>query len=221
MSLLLPLILATAAVRAVQPITVPHPADPFADPANDPYNPLRYIPNNALTSVATGTSRQAVRFSHTHLRAALVAAVAVAQVWLTIKFHIKWMLVMTLGCFSPSSRTAHRACALTLLRDSVRVRPGGAIRARSQSGVKAYLHHRIPLRRAFREFSQSIAVPAEARCQPCAFIAASYMVLGRLARYLKADAYLLIRPTRVTLVFVLSDVVTFLIQVRGTGVNVP
>lgn len=26
--------------------------NPFADPANDPYNPLHYIPNNGLTAMA-------------------------------------------------------------------------------------------------------------------------------------------------------------------------
>lgn len=32
----------------------PRPADPFADPANDPYNPLRYIASNVLTGIAFG-----------------------------------------------------------------------------------------------------------------------------------------------------------------------
>lgn len=30
----------------------PHPADPYADPKNDIYNPLRYIASNALTAVS-------------------------------------------------------------------------------------------------------------------------------------------------------------------------
>lgn len=39
------------------------------------------------------------------------------------------------------------------------------------------------------------------------------MLLGRLARYLKSHEHLLIRPQRITVVFVVSDVSTFLIQV--------
>jgi hypothetical protein len=31
------------------------PPDPFADPKNDPWNPLRYIPNDILTGIAVGT----------------------------------------------------------------------------------------------------------------------------------------------------------------------
>ena len=31
---------------------LPRPADPFADPKKDPYNPLKYIASNALTGVA-------------------------------------------------------------------------------------------------------------------------------------------------------------------------
>lgn len=32
----------------------PGPGDPFADPKNDPYNPLRYIASNVLTGIAFG-----------------------------------------------------------------------------------------------------------------------------------------------------------------------
>lgn len=48
---------------------------------------------------------------------------------------------------------------------------------------------------------------------PCGFIASSYMLLGRLAALLNSGQYLLVRPSRVTKVFVMSDVITFLIQV--------
>lgn len=53
--------------------------------------------------------------------------------------------------------------------------------------------------------------------QPCTFIAATYVLLGRLAKYLRADKYLFIRPNRVSVIFVLADVVTFLIQVRAAA----
>ena len=48
---------------------------------------------------------------------------------------------------------------------------------------------------------------------PVGFIAANYVLLGRLARWLKCDSHMLVRPARITLIFVLSDVFTFLIQV--------
>lgn len=34
--------------------TRPPPGDPYADPQNDPYNPLRYITSNALTGISFG-----------------------------------------------------------------------------------------------------------------------------------------------------------------------
>lgn len=49
---------------------------------------------------------------------------------------------------------------------------------------------------------------------PCGFIAAEYVLLGHLARWLKAGQHMLIPPQKITLVFVLSDVTTFLIQAR-------
>lgn len=54
---------------------------------------------------------------------------------------------------------------------------------------------------------------------PCGFIAAEYVLLGRLARWLDASSHVLIPPRRITLVFVLSDVTTFLIQVRRSPVD--
>ncbi|KAI0763258.1 RTA1 like protein-domain-containing protein [Irpex lacteus] len=54
---------------------------------------------------------------------------------------------------------------------------------------------------------------------PCGFIAAEYMILGRLARWVKGERHLLIRPSRLTKVFVTSDVVTFLIQAAGGGLS--
>lgn len=48
---------------------------------------------------------------------------------------------------------------------------------------------------------------------PCGFIAADYVFLGRLCRVLNCDKHLLIRPQRIILFFVASDVATFLVQV--------
>ncbi|KAI0768626.1 RTA1-domain-containing protein [Trametes elegans] len=55
---------------------------------------------------------------------------------------------------------------------------------------------------------------------PCAFIASEYMLLGRLALYLKSDKHLLIPPQRITIVFVVSDVTTFLIQAAGALLSI-
>lgn len=55
---------------------------------------------------------------------------------------------------------------------------------------------------------------------PCAFIAALYALLGRLAGMLQSPQYLWIRPSRITVVFVVSDVVTFLIQATGGAISV-
>ncbi|KZV81920.1 RTA1-like protein [Exidia glandulosa HHB12029] len=54
---------------------------------------------------------------------------------------------------------------------------------------------------------------------PCAFIAAEYVLLGRLAHFLRADELLLIRPQRITKVFVLSDLSTFLVQATGGAIS--
>ncbi|KAF9534270.1 RTA1 like protein-domain-containing protein [Crepidotus variabilis] len=54
---------------------------------------------------------------------------------------------------------------------------------------------------------------------PCAFIAADYVLLGRLARHLDADKHLLISSRRLTAVFITSDVVTFLTQAAGGGIT--
>ncbi|KAL0574678.1 hypothetical protein V5O48_007294 [Marasmius crinis-equi] len=54
---------------------------------------------------------------------------------------------------------------------------------------------------------------------PCAFIAATYVLLGRLARYLNCDRHLLVSPRRITLIFVASDIITFLIQAAGGSIT--
>ena len=58
---------------------------------------------------------------------------------------------------------------------------------------------------------------ATSNVQPCAFIAANYVLLGRLARYLGSGKHLLVSPNRITITFVISDITTFLIQVGESG----
>jgi hypothetical protein len=57
--------------------------------------------------------------------------------------------------------------------------------------------------------------------QPCAFIAADYVLLSRLSRYIDCTEYLLVRPSRITRIFISSDVTTFLIQVLHSSPFVP
>ncbi|KAI6003842.1 RTA1-like protein [Pisolithus albus] len=52
---------------------------------------------------------------------------------------------------------------------------------------------------------------------PCAFIAADYILLGRLAAYLACGEYVPLPLNRITRVFVISDISTFLIQAAGGG----
>ncbi|KAF8076467.1 RTA1-like protein [Lyophyllum atratum] len=55
---------------------------------------------------------------------------------------------------------------------------------------------------------------------PCAFIAADYVLLGRLASHLASAEYLLVSPRKITIVFVSSDITTFLIQAVGGSLSV-
>lgn len=69
---------------AARKTNLPRPADPFADPRNDPYNPLRYIASDVLTGIAFG----------------LVLFVAIAQSLSIWKWGAKFMLSMTIGAYS-------------------------------------------------------------------------------------------------------------------------
>ncbi|KAF8529137.1 RTA1-like protein [Hysterangium stoloniferum] len=55
---------------------------------------------------------------------------------------------------------------------------------------------------------------------PCAFIAADYVLLGRLSHTLGMGEHLLISPRRITRVFVASDITTFLIQAAGGSISI-
>jgi hypothetical protein len=55
---------------------------------------------------------------------------------------------------------------------------------------------------------------------PCAFIAAEYVLLGRLARHLRCDKYLLVTARRITVTFISSDISTFLIQAIGGALSI-
>lgn len=52
LSILSILVIALPVVAAADDPRLSIPTDPFADPRNDPFNPLKYITSNALTGVA-------------------------------------------------------------------------------------------------------------------------------------------------------------------------
>ncbi|KAG1755634.1 RTA1 like protein-domain-containing protein [Suillus lakei] len=54
---------------------------------------------------------------------------------------------------------------------------------------------------------------------PCFFIAANYVLLGRLAREIDSVHQVLLPVRRLTLIFVLSDVTTFVIQAAGASMT--
>ncbi|KAK1926730.1 putative integral to membrane protein [Papiliotrema laurentii] len=56
---------------------------------------------------------------------------------------------------------------------------------------------------------------------PCAFLAGDYILLGRLVQHLNAPQYLRpLKPAAVSWTFIISDVVTFLIQAAGGGLSI-
>lgn len=55
---------------------------------------------------------------------------------------------------------------------------------------------------------------------PCAFLAADYLLLGRLAHFLGTEKHLIVAPRRITKIFLFSDLATFLIQGSGSGLMV-
>ncbi|KAI9448037.1 RTA1-like protein [Lactarius indigo] len=173
----IPVLLLTYLVSSGLPATarvlpnVPHPADPFLDPKNDPYNPLGYIASN------TKLGSRLVR---------LVLAVALMQTFNLLKWGARWMMCMIIGAYTFALGIA--------CRFGLHVKP-------DSKGIYIAEYLFVIL-------------------SPCAFIAADYVLLGRLARYLGGGKHLLVPPSRITATFVISDITTFLIQATGGAVSV-
>jgi hypothetical protein len=56
---------------------------------------------------------------------------------------------------------------------------------------------------------------------PCAFLAGDYILLGRIAGHLDGARYLRpLKPNLISWTFVISDVITFLIQAAGGGLSI-
>jgi len=157
-------------VLAAPKSNLPHPADPFADPRADPYNPLKYIASNTLTAIAF----------------TLILLVAFTQTFLTWKYKAKFMLSMTIGAYTFAFGIGTRF--------GLHVHP-------ESKGIYIVEYLFVVL-------------------SPCAFIAAEYVLLGRLARHLRCDKYLLVTPRRITIVFISSDITTFLIQACGGALSI-
>jgi len=163
-------LLSSASLALAQNQLPPRPADPYADPANDIYNPLRYIASNVLTAISF----------------ALVMVVALSQTFLMWRIGGQFMLSMTIACFT---------FAVGL-------------------GLRFGLHAQPESKGIY------IAEYLFVVLSPCGFIAANYVLLGRISRWLRGDDHLWISPRRITLVFVISDVVTFLIQAAGGSISI-
>ncbi|KAJ4478175.1 RTA1-like protein [Lentinula aciculospora] len=163
-----------ASVLAAPKTTLPRPADPFADPRDDPYNPLRYIASNTLTAIAFSSVIRLVLF------------VAIAQSLCMWKWGAKFMLSMTIGAYTFAFGIGTRF---------------GLHSHPESKGIYIVEYLFVVL-------------------SPCAFIAAEYVLLGRLARHLRCDKYLLVTSRRITITFISSDITTFLIQAIGGAMSI-
>lgn len=82
-------------------ITVGPPANPFPDPKEDPYNPLRYIASNTLTTIAFGESWTLGAWPLlTGDVLVFVILIALVQTFYTVQYGAKWMLAMVIGGYS-------------------------------------------------------------------------------------------------------------------------
>ncbi|KAF7292330.1 RTA1-domain-containing protein [Mycena chlorophos] len=191
------LLVGAALVHAAPRKTLPRPADPFLDPQNDPYNPLRYIASNVLTAIAFWRIHLVVDAFRLYVLPllidgqlnafqALVMVVALTQTWMVRKWGAKFMLSMVIGCYT------------------------FAFGIGTRFGL-----HTHPESKGIYIIEYLFVV-----LSPCAFIASEYVLLGRLARYLRCDSLLLVPPRRITIVFISSDITTFLIQAAGGSVSI-
>ncbi|KAL7419399.1 hypothetical protein Q5752_006237 [Cryptotrichosporon argae] len=144
-------------------------ADPYADPAADRCNPLRYVPNKAVNIVA----------------AVLYFVVALLLTLRTIRHKGYYMLCLTIAAWCEGLGLALRL------------------------GLRENLHSK----------GWYIVMYLFVVLSPCAFLAGDYILLGRIVDHLDAARYLFIKPSKVSWTFVISDIITFLIQAAGGGLS--
>ncbi|KAI0068733.1 hypothetical protein BV25DRAFT_1817642 [Artomyces pyxidatus] len=164
------IILLSALITVAKAPVGPHPADPFLDPKDDPYNPLGYIASNTLTAIA---------FS-------LIMLSAIVETFSMFKWGAWWMSCMVIGEYT------------------------FAIGIGSRFGL-----HTHPESKGIYIIEYLFVV-----LSPCAFIAADYILLGRLAKYLNCGQHLAVSPNRIMITFLASDITTFLIQAAGGGISI-
>ncbi|KIJ16373.1 hypothetical protein PAXINDRAFT_75421 [Paxillus involutus ATCC 200175] len=158
---------------------------------SDPYLDPSNDPCNALRYIPSNTL--------TATTLALVLTVALIQTYLTFRHGTKWMLTMVIGEFTYALGFGFRF-GVHDYPDSLAIY------------IVEYLFSEYP-------FSRQLYFPQTIR-QPCAFIAANYVLLGRLSRSIGCEAHVLVPVRRLTLIFILSDVTTFVIQAAGGGLTV-
>jgi hypothetical protein len=78
---------------------------------------------------------------------------------------------------------------------------------------------RVPVRNNPDSLGLFIGMQLFQVCSPAAFLAFNYIVYGRLLQECVGAKYSLLRPAIIARVFVISDVVTFLVQVRFSPLN--
>lgn len=146
MSLLYMFSFATLCLAKLGPIE-PRPANPFLDPKDDPFNPLKYIASDILTGIAFSKPfcYQCGKLKTCFLPG-LVMIVALIQSYFTFKWGTKFMLSMVIGEYS-ESRPSSMCQPLGLnLKSSFRARDRNAIRFTHNAREQRSLHCRVPLR---------------------------------------------------------------------------
>ncbi|KAF5318767.1 hypothetical protein D9619_010878 [Psilocybe cf. subviscida] len=164
-----PLLAVTALSVSVVLAAQPPSGDPYADPANDVHNPLRYIASNTLTAIS---------FS-------ILLITGVLQSLCMWKWGARFMLPMTIGIYTFAAGLATR-----------------------------FALHSNP-----RSTSIYIVQNLLVVLSPCAFIAADYILLGKLGTYLDTDKHLIVSSGKIAKVYIWADITTFLIQAGGGGLS--
>ncbi|WVW82412.1 hypothetical protein I302_104419 [Kwoniella bestiolae CBS 10118] len=164
-------ILAFVSTAFARKIDLDCPDDPYANPAQDICNPLRYIPNQAINIAA----------------AVLYFIVAAILTYRSFRQKANYFLCLVIGAWFEGLGL--------VLRVAFRKNP-------HSSGLYIVCYLFVVL-------------------SPCAFLAGDYILLGRLVQYLNKNEHL--RPLKanwVSWTFIISDIVTFLIQAAGGGLSI-
>ncbi|THH30536.1 hypothetical protein EUX98_g3661 [Antrodiella citrinella] len=164
------------------------PSNPSVNPFTDPKDDN----SNPLRYIASDTLT-AIAFS-------LVMIVALTQSVLTWRIGGRYMLSMVIACYSTPFPPP--LLPMLILSPPVTAFAVGL-------GIRFGLHVTPDSKGTY------IAEYLFVVLSPCGFIAANYVLLGRISQWMGGHDHLWITPRRITVVFVTSDVVTFLVQAAG------